>query len=276
MKNKKGIIMGIILGVSIVVTYTFLMPVIHEKQCKTRKYEDMESKANMVERSVIGIINENEIDGLKNHDSIGSGVIFKKNEDIYYAITAAHVVIDKESSYKIFTRNTEFKGQVVNINDKTSAVFEIPDNSYYESLLNGRVEYISDTTDLAVISFETNEELPVLEFEDKKIEKGDKILCIGHPEGNRYYRSYGAIISSLKTITIPSKTNNYKSTDKVYEHNAYLNFGNSGGVAISENMKIIGINVGGTFSLTHHFSKGFMIPYDIVKDNINKWQPNIN
>ena len=46
------------------------------------------------------------------------------------------------------------------------------------------------------------------------------------------------------------------------------------GVAINENMKIIGINVGGTFTVTGHFFKGYMIPYYIVIDNINEWKSN--
>ena len=269
---KKNIIIGIVLGISIVLLYIFIMPIFHEKNCKTRVFEDMKTGAEIAEKSVIGIIPKYEKEGYNSYQGFGSGAIFDKKDNKYYAITAAHVVENKEYSYLIFTKNTEFKGQTVSIDEKKSINFEIPDEEYYDSLLNGNIEYISSTDDLAIISFETEEDLPVLEFENNDIEKGSRIVCIGHPEGNKYYKSYGTVISDLKTVNIQSKTTNTIKTHRILEHNSYINFGNSGGVAISENMKIIGINIGGAFSLTHKFSKGFMIPYDIVKENINKWQ----
>ena len=87
-------------------------------------------------------------------------------------------------------------------------------------------------------------------------------MVIGHPEGNRYCITYGYIQSGLKDIT----------GDKVIEHNAYMKQGNSGGVALTENMKIAGINIAGSFTLLGHYKTGYMIPYDIVQDNINYWR----
>lgn len=48
--------------------------------------------------------------------------------------------------------------------------------------------------------------------------------------------------------------------------------GNSGGVALTENMKIAGINIAGSFTLLGHYKAGYMIPYDIVEDNIKNWR----
>ena len=45
-----------------------------------------------------------------------------------------------------------------------------------------------------------------------------------------------------------------------------------GSVAVTENMKIAGINISGTFTLLGHFRFGYMIPYDIVKNNIEAWK----
>ena len=87
-------------------------------------------------------------------------------------------------------------------------------------------------------------------------------MVIGHPEGSRYQITYGYIKSKLKDVR----------NDKVLEHNAYMKQGNSGGVALTENMKIAGINISGKFTLLGHYRKGYMIPYNIVKDNINKYK----
>ena len=87
-------------------------------------------------------------------------------------------------------------------------------------------------------------------------------MVIGHPEGNKYKITYGYIKSELINVR----------GDKVIEHNAYMKQGNSGGVALSENMKIVGINISGKFTLLGHFRFGYMIPCDIVEDNINTWK----
>ena len=89
-------------------------------------------------------------------------------------------------------------------------------------------------------------------------------MVIGHPEGNRYQISYGYIKSDLKNVR----------GDKVLEHNAYMKQGNSGGVSLSENMKIAGINIAGSFTLLGHYKVGYMIPYTIVLDNISEWRNN--
>jgi hypothetical protein len=58
--------------------------------------------------------------------------------------------------------------------------------------------------------------------------------------------------------------------DRVMKHDAYMKPGNSGGVALSENMKIAGINVAGSFTLLGHYRNGYMIPADEVKMEINR------
>ena len=264
--NKKWIIMIMSFIVFIFLgCFLFELKVfINEKESKERIFNDMYKKSNNAIRAVVGIINEKESNRLIEHSGIGSGVIFDKKDNTYYAVTAKHVVNVKDSKLKIFTKDTSFTGQTVEVNDKVN--FEIPDEDYYEALLDGKIEYMSKTSDLAIISFEYDGDLTVLEFENEKINKDDRVMVIGHTEGNRYRTSYGYIKSGLKTVIID------KTKDKVIEHNAYMSFVNSGGVTLSENMKIVGINIGGAFSFLHHYRIGYMIPYDIVKININNWK----
>ena len=87
-------------------------------------------------------------------------------------------------------------------------------------------------------------------------------MVIGQTEGNRYRVSYGYIKSNLKTV----------ANDKVIEHDAYMKQGNSGGVALNENMRIVGINISGKLTLLGHFRSGYMIPYNIVEETIKEWR----
>jgi len=181
-------------------------------------------------------------------------------DNTYYVITARHVVAQENSNFKIFTIDTRFSGQTIIADDNVK--FEIPDENYYDSLLDGKIEYISKTDDLAILSFKYDGDLTVLDFENNKLSKNDKIMVIGHPEGNRYKITYGFINLELKKVR----------GDKVIKHNAYMKQGNSGGVVLTENMKIAGINISGTFTLLGHFRSGYMIPYDIVEENIKEWR----
>ena len=262
MKNKN--IIFFILSVVVIIVAFFIVkeiiPILNENDSKNRIFSDMQDKSDDVIRGIVGIIPEDNTNGFNNYNGIGSGVIFDKKDNTYYVVTAKHVVAADNSNFKIFTKDTEFSGQTVKTDNNVN--FEIPDENYYESLLDGTIEYSSDTTDLAILSFEYDGELTVLDFEEDTLSKNDKIMVIGHPEGNRYQITYGYIKSDLKDVR----------GDKVLEHNAYILHGNSGGAALSENMKIAGINISGSFTLSGHYIVGYMIPSDIVIDNINKWQ----
>ena len=263
-KNIIFIVISILIVLVIFIIINEVIPIIKEKDCKNRIFNEMQDKSNNVVRGIVGIILENNKDDLATYKGIGSGVIFDKKDNIYYVVTARHVVNFENSNLKIFTKDTNFSGQTIKADYNVN--FEIPDENYYNSLLDGKIEYISKNDDIAIISFEYDGDLTVLDFETNKLTINDKIMVIGHPEGNRYQINYGYIKSRLKNIR----------GDKVIEHNAYMKHGNSGGVALTENMKIAGINISGSFTLLGHFKSGYMIPYDIVKENINIFNTNKN
>ena len=272
MKNKNVIfimlsILVVVIGLVIV---NEVISIVNEYNSKNRIFIEFDSKISELEKSIIGIIPKNESGEYTRYTSIGSGVIFEKQANKYYAITALHVVDYENSAFKAFTRNTNFSGEIIQPDNKIN--FMIPDEKYYSSLLDLSVEFKSETTDLAIVSFTSDEELPVLEFETNNLNIGDKIICIGHPEGNRYVTTYGYVTSGLKDSSYVTNISKIKIHDKVIEHNAYMNHGNSGGAAINENLKLVGINVGGAFTLLKHYKKGYMIPIDIVKSSIKTWK----
>ena len=84
MKNKKSIIIGLVLGILIMSLYLYIIPIIHEKNCKSRIFTDMKKKEDTIKKSIIGIMPETETEGLKTRGGFGSGVIFNKVNNIYY------------------------------------------------------------------------------------------------------------------------------------------------------------------------------------------------
>ena len=168
MKNKNilFVIISIIIVITAFIVVKEVIPIINESESKNRVFSDMKDKSDNVIRGVVGIVPESDTNGLTNHNGIGSGVIFDKKDNIYYIVTAKHVINVENSKFKIFTKDTKFSGQTVKADENVN--FEIPDDNYYESLLDGKVEYISDTTDLAILSFEYDGNLTVLDFESNK------------------------------------------------------------------------------------------------------------
>lgn len=250
------------------VFYLLILPAKHEKECKNRVFLDFQENKEEALRGVVGIVPESEINGLSSYKGIGSGVIFDKKGDTYYAVTAKHVLGD-DSKLKIFTRDTKFMGQTINVDEGVN--FEIPDEEFYQSLIDSKIEYVSLKDDLAILSFQDEKDLTVLDFDSKEININDKIMVIGHPEGNRYKDTYGYIKSELEIIQFK------KSGEKqrLIKHDAYMKPGNSGGVSLNKDKRIVGINVGGSFNIFGYYYEGYMIPYDIILDNINNWRRNV-
>lgn len=82
--------------------------------------------------------------------------------------------------------------------------------------MSNKEDYVSQTDDLAILSFKYDGDLTVLDFDNKELSVNDRIMVIGHPEGNRFRINYGYIKSDLKNVR----------GNKVIEHNAYMKQGN--------------------------------------------------
>ncbi len=270
---KKLIIAAVIAAAAVIVFAIFFLviPKLHADECRTRVYEDLKERADEVLPSVIGIVPKTEdAAGNISYGGGGSGIIFKCEGDTYYALTAAHVVRDPAAEYKVFTALTEYETVDEQVFEELG--IEVPADGFYETLANAEVSYISTKTDLAIISFRSEDELKIAAFRETDIEKGGRIMCIGCPDGRTFTASFGEITSELKTVTFKDKGTDYTTTDSVLEHNAYINFGNSGGGAFDEDMKLAGLNTGGAFRLFGQFDCGYIIPCGQLRDFIKEWE----
>ena len=274
MMTRKRIIMitaGVVAALGILFAVIFVAPVARENESRTRVFPELEERLGEVESTVIGIIpkTENKEQGSVTYGHGGSGVIFAHENNTYYAVTAAHVVSDKAALYKAYTAKTEYS--VIENPAFDEFGIDVVDNSFYDRLSSVKVEHISETNDLAIVSFQSDDALSVAALgSDPK--PGEKLLCLGHPDGKKLTASYGFVTSDLKTVTMRDKYSGTEHTDLVYEHDAYLNPGSSGGAAFSDDMQLCGVNTGGAFDLFEHFSGGFMIPASRIQACIDEWK----
>jgi len=170
---------------------------------------------------------------------LGSGVIVKRAGNKVYVLTNNHVV-----------------GEADEISVR------LHDERQYTASLVGK----DPKKDLALVVFETAEEVPVAQFGDSDVvQVGDIVLAVGNPMGFNSSVTSG-IVSAVGRKPMPGSGvalfTDYIQTD------AAINQGNSGGPLVDIHGKVIGINTwisspsGGSVGL------GFTIPINNAKKAI--------
>jgi S1-C subfamily serine protease len=154
-----------------------------------------------------------------NSISKGSGVIFKEDDDYYYAITNHHVIdpLTYTAQYEIMT-------------------FE--DEEYQEAEL---VAYLEDL-DLAVLRFEKNERtqirlLNIVERSFTKISPGELVMAVGNPLSVSYNVTFGEFVEMVNLDDVDFE---------VLYHTAMIHEGSSGGALVDVDGNLLGINTWGS------------------------------
>lgn len=148
----------------------------------------------------------------------GSGVIYKAVGNEYYVVTNHHVVEDFTAIEVVYERYG-----ILNY-----IAFE--DITFYGS---------DPITDLAVISFTSDEIFPTVEFANSyELKPGQFVFAMGNPLGFQYFGSVtmGIISGSARFL----ESDDFNST--VIQHTAPISPGNSGGALFDINGNLVGIN----------------------------------
>jgi len=166
--------------------------------------------------------------GYSNSGQRGSGGTGSIIQQDGFVLTNAHVVIE-ESTGKPYPRLTIYL--------KPDRVSGDPKMDLSRSA-KGRVVAFSQSLDLALMKLEGPPgPFPVLELDDSdRIEIGDRVVAIGHPEQGGLW--------TLTTGTISAQFDNFNATKgkSVFQTEAGLNRGNSGGPLLDTGGRMIGIN----------------------------------
>jgi Do/DeqQ family serine protease len=168
---------------------------------------------------------------------LGSGIIVHRSGNRYYVITNNHVV-------------GEAKEITVKLNDQRK----------FTGTLVGKDPRI----DVALVYFDSKEELPVAELGDSDdMQVGDIVLAVGNPWGYESSLTMGIVSALGRRGPDSSNYTDYIQTD------ASINQGNSGGALVNTRGQVIGINTwiasgmtGGSIGL------GFAIPINNTKKDI--------
>ncbi len=171
---------------------------------------------------------------------VGSGVIVRRSGSTVYVVTNNHVVGDAEQIRVKLVDDREFDARLV-----------------------GR----DSRRDLAVVSFETRDEVPLAALGDSDaLQPGDWVLAIGNPMGFESTVTAG-IVSAVGRQTSPDSgvagLTDYIQTD------AAINQGNSGGALINTRGEVIGINTWIASPSGGNVGLGFAIPINNARKAID-------
>ena len=171
-----------------------------------------------VETGSVCVYSESKLEGSA---SIGSGVIFKKEDSTYYVVTNYHCVEDfvsiSDAKYYIYAGKTMQK--------------------YSASLTSS----YNSQKDLAVLTFNADVDLTVISIKNDYspiVSVGETVIAIGTPISLNYYNTVTTGVVSKEEYTV----SNNNGVENVIQHSAPINPGNSGGALFNLNGELIGIN----------------------------------
>jgi len=174
---------------------------------------------------------------------LGSGIIVRYKNGVYYALTNCHV-----------------------IEDATEITVATKNGKEYTAELVGKDE----RKDLALVSFKTNDQHPLAVLGDSDtVAVGDWAIAIGNPLGEQFSFSVTmGIVSAVGRTGGPGgNINDFIQTD------APINQGNSGGPLVNIRGEVIGINtwIASNLSGGGNVGLGFAIPINNVKRSIDEF-----
>lgn len=211
------------------------------------EYKSLKDKTgNLSSEEMISLINKINLDVIKSNVMItsesrgtftgtsissGSGTIIKEDAGRYYVLTNNHVI------YTLNPSRTNYY------------IYDYLNNEYV-----ARVEFYDPEYDMALLSFnKAYETLRVAEFASEDPKVRENIIAIGQPLGKRNVITFGEV---LRYDFVECEDCADKESNIEYEciyYDAPTNNGNSGGMLINYDYKIVGIvtygfTIGGEFA----------------------------
>lgn len=200
------------------------------------------------------LINTTEESGSTSFSAGQSGVIFKKDAEKYYVLTALHGIELDQNKSKIIALGYDqptYNESGVNIGLK----------AYYSKFPEALLEYYNAAYDLAVISFYSKNEYAVLSIASE-VKYNEPVAAIGNPhEGSRNSITTGKITSKNP---VPFGDAAGVNQHHVIEHSAKTSLGSSGGALLNKDMEVVGIVLGASENIFHKFVKGKAMPCDRI------------
>ena len=173
-------------------------------------------------------------DSLKNNEKefrdegLGSGIVADKKGNRYYILTNKHVIGEAEDISVKISDGTVFTAEVAGIDERK---------------------------DLALVSFESDKNIPVIKWGDSdKVKVGEWVMAVGNPYG------YNSSVTAGIVSALGRKNSSGGNISDFIQTDASINHGNSGGALVNLKGELIGINSWITTPTGGSIGLGFALP----------------
>lgn len=239
-KTLKGVFIGLILGVVLVVLGFIFFPKKETSQSTNIINKEIVNEesvvTDVVEKATPSVVTVSVGDSTNNQD-VGSGFIISDDGLI---VTNKHVVANTDAKYKVVVG----KDEVVEVKE------------IYRDPLN----------DLAILKIDKSGLNAVTLGDSSKLKVGQLVIAIGTALGEFRSTVTTGVISGLgRGIVAGGAAEGSEKLDNVIQTDAAINPGNSGGPLFNSSGEVIGVNVAVSASGQNI---GFALPINLVKDSV--------
>lgn len=214
------------------------------KTTTVEEVSDLKKAINNIYEATVYIENYNKL----GNEFVGSGFIYKKDDNNGYILTNYHV-IEKGKEYTII----------------------FSDGSETRASLVGGDEYY----DIAILKISTDKVRKIATLGDSsKIELGDTVFTVGSPLGRNYMGTItkGIVSGISRVVSVKLSSGSYLM--EVIQTDASINSGNSGGPLCNIKGEVIGIT-SSKLQGNGIEGMGFAIPINTVKELIDGMEKGI-
>jgi S1-C subfamily serine protease len=190
-----------------------------------------------------------------------SGVVFKKEDGRYYALTALHgiptITESGQSEYIVLRYDQLLFAQWVAENTMMSAT------DYYSRFPRAVMEYSDEKYDLAVISFASEDDFATLPIAPNPPERGTSVAAMGNPWVERNAITTGQV-TRYRRVRFQDELSEIPYDLMI--HSAEISSGSSGSALLNKDLEIVGINLGGGINIFRQFREGYAMPCNKILD----------
>ena len=157
-----------------------------------------------------------------------SGVVFKKDNDRYYVLTALHAIGLEKTKILVLRYDQQTYNEYLFENDNTGYPgFSV----YYAQFPEAVIEYYDEAYDLAILSFVSELEFTVMTVASEAPKHNDPVAAIGNPHNNNRNTVTTGRITSRNPVPFGDEAG--KSQHYIIKHSAETSMGSSGGALLN-------------------------------------------
>ena len=195
-----------------------------------------------------------------------SGVVFHKEGNRYYVLTAAHNLgeeADTEEIRILHSDEPELQ-EYMRAGGTFQGVVE-----YYRQFPVAVLQYLDEGCDLAVLSFESERDFQILPVAEDPPGAGEIVVAMGNPLGRRNLVTAGRI-RGRKNIAFGDGSGQEPQTLMI--HTAWTGEGSSGSALLNSELEIVGICLGGNENLIRKYVSGIAVPAERIQRFLHNWR----